>query len=377
MASNDIDGLLESIESTGVAAAAANDSELKLDHYEGKKDKKEKKKKKERKVEDMEMGQVSYTPEIAGSSTYQAGLQSSGFGAGDATYGGAPNQTTSSMGASGSTYGGAAHSGYSGGGSYDANSHPPIPRREFSLCGPGTQDLLINLCLLLAFCAFEAVFSMMAYSNLLMLDFYRRLGGVFAMVYTLEVVQASVDTEVVDGRTVMCSALPDINTSTTAAERLQKVDRAALDLRGTDRRRLYLASLMIGVYLLGVAFVCAMAAIVSMYGGAPPTVEKSGWIMVIGCLCLVLDLVHVRYNVQVNLGTAAEDESNTWSKILGASYGSLFLIFEATLMMTVGGGYVDPILVLLFSAAVAAASSDSVMRNATAMLYQSWSERSF
>jgi len=282
--------------STTGTTAAADDAELKLAHHDGKKDKKEKRKKK--KGEDMEMGQIMYTPEIAGS-TYQAGSQPFGFKPCDSAYGGPANQTTSSMGAMGSTYGGAPHSGYSGSGPFDANSLPPIPRREFSLCGPGTRDLLINMCLLLAFCAFEAVFSMIAHSNLLMLDFYRRLGGVFAMIYTLEVVQASTETEVVDGRTIMGSALPDINTSTTAAERFQKVDRAALNLRGTDRRRLYLASLLIGIYLLGVAFVCAMAAIVSMYGGAPPSVEKSGWIMVIGCLCLVLDLVHVRYNVQV------------------------------------------------------------------------------
>merc|ERR1712216_55605 len=358
--SNDIDGLLEKIDD-GHAAHDTDEDGLQLEHRSEKKDKNEKKKKKERRGDDLEAGEVAFTPQI---STYQIGAQQPGYGAdmgggpGNQSYGPIPTAGTSRYDGSGME------------GTMDAG----LPRREFSMCGPGTQDLTINMGLLLAFCAFEAVFSMISHSNLLLLDFYRRLGGVFAMVYTLEVVQASVHTEVVDGRTVAISALPDINASTSPAERLQKVENAAIDLRGTDRRRLYIASMMIGIYLLAVAFLSAMGAIISMYGGAPPDVEKSGWIMVIGGLCLVLDLVHVKFNVQVNLGTSAEEDANTLTKVLGASYGSLLLIFEAVLEMSIGGGYIDPILAMIGAGIFAAASSDSVMRNATALLYQSWNE---
>merc|ERR1711934_901914 len=147
-----------------------------------------------------------------------------------------------------------------------------------------------------------------------------------------------------------------------------------MELRGVDRRRLYLASMMIGVYLLAVAFVAAMYAVISMYGGAPRGLEKEGYIIVIGALCLLLDLIHVKYNVQVRLGTSAEDDENIPTKILGATYGSLFVIFEGVIRTIVGESaesYIDPILMLVFASTITCTSADSVMKNASALLYQS------
>jgi len=350
---NDIDGLLDQLdsahESTPSGADAKDDDEgLSFTHRE---EKEKKKKKKREKRHDLEMGPVggSAAYESAGSSTYQSGAAHGQYSGG---------------------------SGYSGaaGGQFNANS-TPLPRREFSMCSSGNQDLVINMCLLLAFCAFEAVFAMISGSLLLMLDFYRRLGGVFTMVYSLEVLQASCESEVVDGRTVSLHSLPEINATTDPRQRLEKVDAAALERRGGERRRYYIASLMVGVYLLTVSFVQAMESIVSMYGVVPAVVSKSGWILMIGCLCGVLDLVHVRYGVKVHLGLSDDEDAPLWKKILMASYGSLFVCLDAAMVMMIGGGYVDPLLVLVFAATVAYCSTDTVMKMAAALQYKAWEER--
>jgi len=255
------------------------------------------------------------------------------------------------------------------------NASAPLPRRQFSFCSAGNQDLVINMCLLLAFCAFEAVFAMISSSLLLMLDFYRRLGGVFTMVYSLEVLQAGCDSEVVDGRTVSLSAMPEINACTDPRERMNKVDAAALERRGAERRRYYIASLMVGVYLLTISFMGSMGSIVSMYGASPPEVSKAGWILMIGCLCGLLDCVHVRYGVKVHLGLTDDDDAPLWKKILVGTYGSLFVILDSVMVMIIGGGYVDPLLLFAFAAAIAYGSTDTVTKMASALQYKAWEER--
>jgi hypothetical protein len=97
-------------------------------------------------------------------------------------------------------------------------------------------------------------------------------------------------------------------------------------LRNSERRRLIIATTLIATYLLAVSFVMAMGAIISMYGGAPKVgqfnadirlfnaalttlsssvfqlVTSPGYVLVTGLLCLVLDLVHLKYGVEVHLG---------------------------------------------------------------------------
>lgn len=197
------------------------------------------------------------------------------------------------------------------------------------------------------------------------------------MVYTLEAIQAHSEVTNVHGRVIARSALPEIHACTDPNQQRDKMDAAARDLRGMDRRRRIIATLLIGCYILTVAFVQAMAAIVSMYGGAPDTVTQSGWIMLTGALCLVLDLVHIKFGVEVVLEMYEQgSDSCSWQRILSGAYGSIFVILEATLVMVMsGGGFIDPILVLLFAACIAASVTDMVVKSASALQFQAWMER--
>jgi len=242
-------------------------------------------------------------------------------------------------------------------------------------CSSSNQDLMWNMCLLLAFCAIEAVFAMICGSQMLMLDFYRRLGGVFCMVYSLEAIQARDEVVHIDGRDVARSAEQEIIAcGNDLVARQLKMDQAALELRGMEMRRRIIATLLVGSYLLTVAFVQAMTAIVSMYGGAPDEVTQPGWILIIGALCGLLDLVHLRYGVEVILDLSNET-GFSWTHLLNVLYGSMFVVTEAFCVMIFGGGFIDPLLVLMFAAAICAGSTDVVTKAASALQNQAWQER--
>jgi len=106
------------------------------------------------------------------------------------------------------------------------------------------------------------------------------------------------------------------------------MDQAALGLRNTERRRLLIASILIATYLLTCAFVMAMGAIISMYGGAPKAVGSSGYIAVTGLLCLALDLVHLKYGVEVHLGNDVDENSSAVWTMFTACFGSCFVVVE-------------------------------------------------
>jgi succinate dehydrogenase hydrophobic anchor subunit len=254
-------------------------------------------------------------------------------------------------------------------------SAAPSSQSQITCCGPNS-DILWNLCLLLAVCAFEAVLAMVCGSFTLMLDFYRRLGNVFAMVYTLEAVQARGDVSSFNGQYVPRAALPEIHASSNPAEQQAKVDAASAALRGSDSRRRVLAALLISAFLVTVAFVRAMGAIVSMYGGAPDAVKQPGWVIVAGCLCLVLDLVHVFFGVEIVLHDVFNDQhSSKWVEILLTSYGAILVIFEGIIDASTHGGYASPIISLVLCAIIGYVESEMLTKTSAMMQSQAWLRR--
>jgi len=256
------------------------------------------------------------------------------------------------------------------------NPAPAGPNNGEVSCTGANSDILWNLCLLLAVCAFEAVLAMVCGSFTLMLDFYRRLASVFAMVYTLETVQSRGDVTHFNGTYIPRGALAEIHASTNPAEQQSKVEAAAMALRHADSRRRILAALMISCYLVTVAFTRAMGGIASMYGGAPDSVSSAGWVLVAGCLCLALDTVHVLYGVEIVLHNLYSDEhTGKFYQFLLVSYGSLIVIFEAFLDIADAGGYASPIISLVLAGVIAYVESDTVTKTSSAMQTQDWKRR--
>jgi len=355
---SDIDGLLDQLD--GPQGGQGGDSFDASVVPDGKK--KEKKKKKERSyaANDVEMGALSYnTPQ----STYQAGSS----GAASGSYGAAP--VSNPFGGQGGMQQAGETTHFNSG-----INQPSGP--EFNWCAAENQDLVMNGGLLLAFCGFEAVFGMMTGSHILLLDFFRRLGGVFAMVYTLEMTQIQRDTVNVHGRIVSRSSTKAIHECTDPTEQRAKMDTAALQLRHGERRRLIIATLMIAIYLLTVGFMGSMGAIIAMYGGAPPQVKMGTYILMSGLLCLALDLVHLKYGVEVHLGNDVDENSGYTQTMFVATFGSLFVVAEGTLVsFTSMGGYVDPFLCIAMCGVIAVGSSEVLQNMASSLQYCTWQER--
>jgi len=227
---------------------------------------------------------------------------------------------------------------------------------------------MMNMILVLSFCAFEAVFAMLSGSHTLMLDFYARLAVVFAMVYSLEAVQTRSEVASVGGVYVHQSALAVINASTNPIDRDAKTQQAAVELNGADLRRRIIAAVLIGCYLLTVAFCQAMSNITSMYGGAPADVTRVSWVLGIAGLCLLLDLVHVYYGVEVELQIVQNTNRGFFESAIMASFGSLFVAVEAIACMTIGGGFVSPIVAIVYACAICMAATDKVTLGASALL---------
>jgi len=243
-----------------------------------------------------------------------------------------------------------------------------MPLDTGAQCCGGNRDLMLNMILILCFCAFEAVLAMLCGAHTLFLNFYHRLGYVFALVYSLEAVQSRLDVAEIQNHLVLRSALPEINSCTNPIEQTHKVQTAALALAKADGRRRVLAALLISCYLLAVAFSQAMANIVSMYGGAPPAVIQPGWIFATACLLLLLDLVHWYYKVEMVLGMYANEQHSCWTSFFLYTYGSWFVMLEGCLCGWFGGSYTSPILAIVYAGVIAWQVTDNMTIGAHELL---------
>ena len=62
-----------------------------------------------------------------------------------------------------------------------------------------------------------------------------------------------------------------------------------------------------------------------------PSLSNSCWqsyILLTGLLCLALDLVHLKYGVEVHLGNDIDENSSVAKTMFVATFGSLFVIAE-------------------------------------------------
>jgi len=240
-----------------------------------------------------------------------------------------------------------------------------------------TLDLRLNMGLILCFCAVEAVFGMICGSHVLMIDFYHRLGTLFALVYTHESVQSVSEVASVQGHFVPRSSLPAIHACTDPPAQERQIQAAMMELHGSDQRRRLLAAVLIGCYLLSVAFIQAMSSITSMYGGAPALTTNHGYILVIGLLCLLLDVIHWKYGVEVILNPSGE--AGCGLQLITMIYGSCFVVFGEGFigMMFVDSGYVSPMVGLLYTAAIAWFNTDAVTSGAGALQMMDYAKPRF
>jgi len=132
--------------------------------------------------------------------------------------------------------------------------------------------------------------------------------------------------------------------------------------RVTDFRRKCIAAFVIAVYQLTVGFVVATNVIASLYEGSPQPVTDPWWIFFLGVVCFAVDYGLTRYGIEFMLDVGIDDDGPAWQKLVQNLSGSIFVLMDALVIMMSGGGYVDALLVMLFSLSIALGAADVVMK---------------